>query len=57
MREITFQRQLIEDLEKLHVLILRYAEGDRSVREERDWLEGSIQARFAIWKAIVRHKD
>lgn len=56
MRHTDYQAQLLKDLKKLHKLILRYASGDRSVRQERDRLEGSIQIRFALWKAITRHK-
>jgi hypothetical protein len=42
MRHTDYQAQLLKDLKKLHKLILRYASGDRSVRQERDRLEGSI---------------
>lgn len=57
MARDTFQKQLLRDIEKLHHLIVRYARGDRSVRQARDCLEGAIQVKFALWKAIRRHQN
>ena len=36
------RRHVLEDLDLLHDLILRYAAGDRSVKQERDWLEETV---------------
>ncbi len=47
-------QQLLEDLHRLHELILRYAKGDRSAKARRDRLEGAVQIKFAIWRAIRR---
>jgi hypothetical protein len=55
MPQENFQKQLIRDLENLHVLIVRYAHGDRSVLRARDCLEGAIQIKFALWKAVRQH--
>ena len=55
MPQDTFQKQLVRDLENLHQLIVRYARGDRTVRSARDCLEGAIQVKFALWKAIRQH--
>ena len=50
-------RQLLEDLHRLHDLILRYARGDRSARPQRDRLEGAVQIKFAIWQAMHRRSS
>ncbi|MBK35608.1 MAG: hypothetical protein CME26_08800 [Gemmatimonadetes bacterium] len=50
--KITFTSQLLDDLHHLHRLILRYAAGDRTVRGRPDRLEGAVQIKFAIWKAL-----
>lgn len=52
-RKEILRRQLLTDLERLHGLILRYAAGDRSVRQERDELEGALQVKFALWRALT----
>ena len=39
--------QLLADLDRLDVFILRYAAGDRSVKEERDRLTESVEERIA----------
>ena len=46
------RQQLLEDLERLHALILRCASGDRSAIQERDELEGAVQIKFALWRAL-----
>lgn len=55
MSKFIFQRQLLIDLENLHMLIIRYARGDRTARQARDRLEGAIQVKFAIWRAVRHH--
>ena len=35
------RKQIIADLERLHYLIILYARGDYSVKQERDKLEGA----------------
>ena len=46
-REI-LRQQLIQDFDRLHGLILRYARGERSVKQERDKLEGAVQIKLAL---------
>ena len=36
------RRHILEDLDILHDLILRYAAGDKSVKLARDWLEAQV---------------
>ena len=36
------RRHILEDLDILHDLILRYAAGDESVKLARDWLEAQV---------------
>ena len=36
------REQLMDDLINLHRLILRYADGDKAVKVERDQLEGAV---------------
>ena len=55
--EDILRSQLKADLERLHGLILRYALGDRSVKQERDELEGAVQIKFALWRALNRTAD
>lgn len=50
-------RQLINDLEAPHQLILRYARGDRTARARRDQLEGAVQIKFAIWRLLRRGRQ
>lgn len=45
------RQQLVQDLNRLHDLILRYAAGDRAVRPERDQLDGAVQVKFALLRA------
>ncbi len=47
------RQQLLDDLERLHGLILQYASGDRTVKRERDELEGALQIKFALWRALA----
>ena len=42
------RRQLLGDLDRLHDLILRYAAGNRAVKQERDQLEGAVQVKLAL---------
>ncbi len=42
------RRQLIRDLDRLQRLILMVAAGDRSLVNERDRLERSLEERFAL---------
>ena len=51
--EEILRKQILDDLERLHGLIIQYAEGDRSVKRERDRLEGALQIKFAIWHAMA----
>jgi hypothetical protein len=46
------RQQLFDDLDRLHVLILRYANGDSAVKPERDQLEGAVQVKLALWRAV-----
>ena len=46
------RRQIIADLERLHRLIVRYARGDYSVKQERDQMEGAVQVKMAVWHAV-----
>ncbi len=45
------RRQLTNDLNRLHNLILRYATGDSAVKAERDQLEGAVQVKLALLRA------
>ena len=49
--EEALRKQLCNDLDRLHNLILRYAAGDSSVGRERDRLEGAVQVKFALLRA------
>ena len=42
------RRQLIDDLERLNNLIVRYARGERHLKQERDRLEGAVQVKMAL---------
>lgn len=55
-RVTPLRQQLLEDLQRLHALILRYASGDRSVKRERDELEGAIHVKLAFWRAAKRSR-
>jgi hypothetical protein len=43
--------QLQDDLLQLQDLILRYAGGEKTVKPERDQLEGAVQVKFALLRA------
>jgi len=45
--------QLREDLVKLHRLIVRYAEGERSVKQERDQLVGAVDVKLLFLKSTT----
>jgi len=51
------RQQILNGLETLHRLILKYAEGDLSFKPERDRLEGALQIKFAIWRSLVRDRS
>ena len=53
-REEIIRKQILEDLEQLHGLILRYAHGDPNAREKRDRLMTALQIIFAFWRAALR---
>ncbi len=55
--EKMMRRQILDGLEALHRLILKYAEGDLSVKPERDRLEGALQVKFAIWRSLARDRS
>jgi len=55
MHDTEFQKQLLRDIRNLQRLIIRYARGERTVRQARDRLEGAIQVKFALWRAIQHH--
>ena len=42
------RRQLIDDLGRLNNLIVRYAQGERHLKQERDRLEGAVQVKMAL---------
>ena len=41
-------RKLVEDLDRLHCFIVRFAQGERHLKQERDRLEGSVQVKLAL---------
>ena len=45
------RHQLLTDLERLHVLILRYAAGHSAVKRERDQLEDAVQVKLTLRRA------
>jgi len=47
------RRQLLEDLDRLHNPILRGAGGDRSVKLQRDQLEGAVEIKMILWGRSV----
>ena len=49
------RRQLIDDLGRLNNLIVRYAQGERHLKQERDMLEGAVQVRMAL--LALEHAD
>ncbi len=57
----TLQKQLLEDLARLHHLIIRYANGDRPVKVERYQLEGAVSVKMALWRGCLdrglTHRD
>ena len=46
-------QQLLDDLDRLHHLILRYANGDKQVKAERDQLEGAVSVKMALWRGCL----
>ena len=48
------RRQLLADMDRLHDLILRYAGGDKSVKQERDQLEEAVQVKLAVFWGLKR---
>ena len=42
------RHQLIEDLDRLLDLIVRYAQGERNLKQDRDRLERAIQVKMAL---------
>ena len=48
-----FKRQLVKDMDRYSDLIVRYAAGEREVRDERDRLKESIEVRFALLPGMV----
>ena len=42
------RQQLIVDLDHLHGLIIRYAKGERHLKQARDRLEGAVQVKMAL---------
>ena len=42
------RRHILEDLDILHDLILRYAAGDTSLKQARDWLEAQVWREMGI---------
>ena len=42
------RRHLIDDLERLNKLIVRYAQGERHLKRDRDRLEGAVQVKMAL---------
>jgi len=53
------RKQLLDDLEVLQGLILKYASGDRSAKQACDELEGAVQVKLAFWRAMTseRHRS
>ena len=51
------RRELLDDLQSLRALILRYASGDSSGRAARDRLEREIQVKKVRWRALKRTPD
>ena len=49
------QAQLMGDLERFGVLMGRYAMGERSVKAERDQLEGAVEIKLAILEGLKRN--
>ena len=44
---MTQRQELIRDLQRLQVLIVRYAKGDRLVKRERNMLDENVKDRMA----------
>lgn len=55
--EQVLHQQLLRDLEHLHELILRYAHGDSSAKQERDRLDREIQLERARWVTLLKLVD
>ena len=51
------RRQLLDDLDRLRALALLYAHGDRSVKRERDQLEGAVQVKLALLRRTGTEPD
>jgi len=47
------RKQLLDDLDRLHELILRCARGDKSVKPARDQLEGAVQIKMVLWGRLA----
>jgi hypothetical protein len=47
------RRHILADLDLLHDLILRYAAGDRSVRQARDWLEEQVWREVEVLRQVA----
>ena len=56
-REDIMRQQLLNDLERLHSLILQYASGNQTVKQERDELEGALQIKFALWRGLASNRS
>ena len=46
--EETLRDQLLVDVDRLHLLIIRYATGDRAVKAERDRLTEVVEKRITL---------
>ncbi len=52
--EEALRDQLLADLDRLRVLILRYTAGDRSVKAERDLLTEVVEKRIALLGGLAK---
>ena len=48
----TLRRQLLQDMDRLHSLILEYASGDHYVKQEWDRMEGVLRLKMLAFSGM-----
>jgi len=48
------QEQLLADFDELHKLILRYARGEREVKQRMEQMEDAVQIKMALFDGMAQ---